>query len=163
MCNFVTKLGIILDTCKTFEPKQVSHCSQQSLPDILSPVLGATKLIAINIFFSKIEGFEGKMGKSYTLKDYDPEAGEVVEYEIPMIELNNFSVRFFDDDNYWESYTSLIFAFPVLPGKPVTNLKLLFDGLSCYVMNSDGSPASFSTGGNVYIMNDSNLQFREPK
>lgn len=34
MCNFVTKLGIILDTCKTFEPKQVSHCSQQSLPDI---------------------------------------------------------------------------------------------------------------------------------
>ncbi len=103
------------------------------------------------------------MGKSYTLKDYDPEAGEVVEYEIPMIELNIFSVRFFDDDNYWESYTSLIFAFPVLPGKPVTNLKLLFDGLSCYVMNSDGSPASFSTGGNVYIMNDSNLQFREPK
>ena len=103
------------------------------------------------------------MGKSYTLKDYDPEAGEVVEYEIPMIELNNFSVRFFDDDNYWESYTSLIFAFPVLPGKPVTNLKLLFDGLSCYVMNSDGTPATFTEGGYVYNMKEGNILFDAPK
>ena len=99
------------------------------------------------------------MGKSYTLKDYDPEAGKVVEHEIPMIELNNFSVRYFDDDNYWESYTSLIFAFPVLPGKPVTNLRLLFDGVSCNVVNSDGSPASFSEGGHVYIMQEGNLKF----
>ena len=103
------------------------------------------------------------MGKSYTLKDYDPEAGEVVEYEIPMIELNNFSVRFFDDDNYWESYTSLIFAFPVLPGKPVTNLKLLFDGVSCNVVNSDGSPAIFTEGGHAYSLEADNLQFRVPK
>ena len=103
------------------------------------------------------------MGKSYTLKDYDPEAGEVVEYEIPMIELNIFSVRFFDDDNYWESYTSLIFAFPVLPGKPVTNLRLLFDGVSCNVVNSDGSPAKFTEGGHAYSMNAKNIQFVVPK
>ena len=63
-----------------------------------SPVIGATKLIAINIFFSKIEGFEGKMGKSYTLTTYDAEIGEVVDVEVPMIQLNNFSVRYFDDD-----------------------------------------------------------------
>lgn len=103
------------------------------------------------------------MGKSYTLKDYDPEAGEVVEYEIPMIELNIFSVRFFDDDNYWESYTSLIFAFPVLPGKPVTNLELLFNGKSCNVVNTDRSPATFTEGGHVYSLEADNLQFGVPK
>lgn len=99
------------------------------------------------------------MGKSYTLTTYDAEIGEVVDVEVPMIQLNNFSVRYFDDDKYWESYAPLIFAFPVLPGKPVTNLRLLFDGVSCNVVNSDGSPASFSEGGHVYIMQEGNLKF----
>ena len=38
------------------------------------------------------------MGKSYTLTTYDAEIGEVVDVEVPMIQLNNFSVRYFDDD-----------------------------------------------------------------
>jgi len=121
------------------------------------------QLLGDNLF-SKIEGFEGKMGKSYTLKDYDPEAGVVVEKKVSMIELNNFSVRYFDDDNYWESYAPLMFAFPVLPGQePVTNLRLLFDGVSCNVVNSDGSPAKFTEGGHAYSMNAKNIQFVVPK
>ncbi len=129
------------------------------------PVWKPTVQLLGDNLFSKIEGFEGKMGKSYTLKDYDPEAGKVVEYEVPMIELNNFSVRYLEenDNNYWESYTSLIFAFPVLPGKPVTNLELLFNGKSCNVVNTDRSPATFTEGGHVYSLEAENLQFGVPK
>ena len=87
--------------------------------------------------YNKIEDFEGTTGT---------------------IKLNNFSL--WSDGNRWESNTHLIFAFPVLPGQePVTNLRLLFDGVSCKVLNSDDTPASFSEGGHVYIMHEGNLKF----
>ncbi|MBE6289568.1 MAG: hypothetical protein E7100_04970 [Bacteroidaceae bacterium] len=87
--------------------------------------------------YNKIEDFEGTTGT---------------------ITLNNFSL--WSDGNRWESNTHLMFAFPVLPGQePVTDLRLDFDGVKCKVLNSDDTPASFSEGGHVYIMQEGNLKF----
>ncbi|MBO6255888.1 MAG: hypothetical protein J6O49_19985 [Bacteroidaceae bacterium] len=124
-------------------------------------------LIGDNLF-SKIEDFEGKMGKSYNLTIWDEETGEPVKVQVPVIDLQNFTARGHNEDvkGWWyECYNDLIFAFPVLPGKPVTNLKLVFDGVRCNVVNSDGSPAKFTEGGHVYVLTHekSNLQFSEPK
>ncbi len=122
-------------------------------------------LIGDNLF-SKIEDFEGKMGKSYNITIWDEETKEPVRVQVPVIDLQNFTVRGHNEDEkgwWYECYNELIFAFPVLPGKPVTNLKLLFDGLSCYVMNSDGTPATFTEGGYVYNMKEGNILFDAPK
>lgn len=89
---------------------------------------------------------------------------EIVNYEAPSeastIFIDNLGI-YCPDGSPWSCEVPYIIAIPVFEEKPVTNLKLLFDGSRCYVYNSDQSaPLTIDRGGLLYCFSGDNLFFR---
>ena len=80
--------------------------------------------------------------------------GNIENYEAPseesVITITNLAINCATDD-WWAAASDYMIAIPVLEGKPVTDLRLSFDGSKCWIYKSDGSaPLTIEKGGLIY-------------